>query len=208
MFRNLQLNLCLFVLSALVLPDRVLAKDLGTLGTLYPVAEKDLIEELLQRVRNMQANGELKKRHDKLVEKGKSYARRPAGTRLPRVKEYRMLKVDLSLTLQEDIRDAKGRVLHPKGRTVNPLDYRSLTKKLCFIDADDKDQIAWSKRYCEKKDKIILVNGDFLETTKTLERRVYFDQRGALIDRFGINAVPAIVRQIERALYVEEIPLD
>lgn len=54
---------------------------------------------------------------------------------------------------------------------------------------------------------MILVSGDFLAVTEQIGMRLYFDQRGYLVERFGIQAVPAVIRQSGKVLYVEEFPI-
>ena len=112
-------------------------------------------------------------------------------------------------TLEKDITDADGKILFKAGTKVNPLEVKPLTKTLCFIDGDDPEQVTWLETYCGKdaRNKLILVNGDYLAVTEKTGMRLYFDQRGYLVERFGIKAVPAVIRQSGKVLYVEEFPV-
>ena len=184
------------------------SKDLGTLGKLYPIEEMDLLETIEKKLSVMEKNGETEAIHKNLLQAGKSYVKRPKGIMLPRTKVYKATSIDPRLKLTSDIKDADGKVLFTKGTVINPLDHRRLTKKLCFFDADDSLQVSWAQKNCLGYDKLILVNGDFLKTTKALGRRVYFDQNANLVNRFQIEAVPSMVSQQGRRLYVEIFPLD
>lgn len=54
---------------------------------------------------------------------------------------------------------------------------------------------------------IVMVKGSPIERMKALKGRFYFDQAGELTARFGIEHVPALVRQKGRVLAVSEIAL-
>ncbi|WP_330996376.1 hypothetical protein [Burkholderia cepacia] len=54
--------------------------------------------------------------------------------------------------------------------------------------------------------KPILVAGSWLDLTKSWKTQVYYDQHGSLSKRFGIRAVPALIRQQDKVLVLDEIP--
>lgn len=198
------------LLAALIASSDSHGNDLGVLGKTYPIIEQDMAEAIVERLKEKQASGELDKLHRKLRDDSKAYVKRPLGRELPRAKVYRSVQFDPTVTIEKDIKDSEGRVLYPAGTLVNPLDYKPLSKTLCFINADDAEQIDWVTQYCpdEVSNKIILVHGDFIETGRKLNRRIYFDQRGKLTDHFGIQAVPTVIRQNGRYLYVEEFKIN
>lgn len=186
------------------------AKDLGVIGTAYPVIERDLIEVIQERLRQKTESGELKALNQTMLDRSKRYARRPSGVSLPRAKDYRAVAVNPVYTLDQDITDAEGKLLFKAGAQVNPLEIRPLTKTLCFIDGDDPQQVAWITTYCanDARNKWILVNGDMGALNQHTGWRWYFDQRGVLTQRFGLQAVPAVIRQNGGRLYVEEFPME
>jgi len=197
-------------LVALIASFDVIAKDLGVIGPSYPVIERDLIEVIHERIQQKTASGELGELHNGLKDRTKNYAKRPPGVSLPRALEYRAVEINPVYTLDKDITDADGKVIFKAGTKVNPLEVNPLTKTLCFIDGDDPEQVSWMKEYCSAdiRNKMILVNGDYLGLTEKLNLRLYFDQRGYLVERFGIKAVPAVIRQSGKVLYVEEFPIN
>lgn len=200
----------IILLVALIAFSKGYAKDLGVVGKTYPIMEEDMVLAIKNKLQAMQDSGELDEKNQELVKRSKGYVKRPSGVVLPRTQEYRAVKVDPTYTLQKDITDADGMVLFKAGTQINPLDYKPLNRTLCFIDADDQEQVQWLQSYCfnDQMYKMILVNGDYLETSKQLGKRLYFDQRGYLVSTFGIQAVPAVIRQSGRYLYVEEFEID
>lgn len=196
-------------LVALIASCNATAKDLGVIGNTYPVIERDLIEVIHERIQQKTESGELDALHQGMTDRSKEYARRPPGVALPRAQEYRAIEVNPLYTLEKDITDADGKILFKAGTKVNPLEVKPLTKTLCFIDGEDPEQVTWLETYCGKdaRNKLILVNGDYLAVTEQTGMRLYFDQRGYLVERFGIKAVPAVIRQSGKVLYVEEFPV-
>lgn len=192
------------------LPAAAWAEDLGVIGKTYLIAEQDLIEAIKERIAEKQGSGEMDALNDELVSKGKQYAKRPPGASLPRASSYRAVEVVPEYTAPNDIVDATGKVIYPKGTTVNPLEMTTLTKALCFFDGDDSRQVEWIKEYCTSniENKLILVSGDVGQMGKEFGRVVYFDQRAYLVGRLGIEALPAVIRQSGTSLYVEEFPMD
>lgn len=201
---NLRLLVALSLFS-----NGVLATDLGVIGTVYPIKEKNLIEHIRDKLVQKEQSGELVQLHGKLKDQAVAYAKRPGGISIPRAGAYRALEINPTYTLDRDITDADGNVLFKAGTQVNPLDIRPLTKALCFVDGDDKEQLEWVRRHCtaNTRNKIILVNGDIEVAGKYLQRRVYFDQQASLVAKFQIQALPAVIRQSGKVIYVEEFPV-
>lgn len=191
------------------LSNSVVARDLGKLGPTYPIAERHFIEYVQEQMAAKQASGEVDQVHKGMADRAVEYVKRPPGTDLPRAQEYKVFSYTPMYTLDRDIKDAEGKVLFQKGTTVNPLRVKPLTKSLCFINGDDEAQVKWMVEHCSKnlKNKLILVKGNYQDLTNQLQMRLYFDQRGVLIERFKIGAVPAVVSQKGTELYVEEIPV-
>ena len=183
----------LFPLGALLLaalPASLQARDYGQRGAVFPVIERDLLEQIHARLAQMEKSGETARLNEEL--KRRTIARQWA--------------FDPTITLAADIRGAKGELIHAAGTRVNPLDSVKLRGDLLFLDGDDPAQVAWSLRQ-EVNAKLILVKGAPLELMKARQRRFYFDQGGKLTDKFGIRATPARVRQNGRMLEVSEIAL-
>ena len=190
-----------------MLPASLQARDYGQRGAVFPVIERDLLEQIHSRLTAMEKSGEIARAGQELKRRTIARVNRPlpvAG--LIRAHESRSWAFDPTITLAADIRGAKGELIHAAGTRVNPLDSVTLRGPLLFLDGDDPVQIQWALRQAANA-KLILVKGAPLELMKARQRRFYFDQGGKLTEKFGIRAVPARVRQNGRVLEVSEIAL-
>ena len=195
------------LLAVLLCPTEVLARDYGQRGTVFPVIERDLLEQIHSRLTQMERSGETARLNEDLKRRTIARVNRPdpvAG--IVRASEARRWQFDPTITLAADIRGAKGELIHAAGTRVNPLDSVGLRADLLFLDGDDPDQLAWALKQ-DTNAKLILVKGAPLELMKARQRRFYFDQGGKLTERFGIRSVPARVRQQGRLLEISEIAL-
>jgi len=192
---------------ALLLAGPAQARDYGQQGAVFPVIERDLLRQIHARLIAMEQSGETKRLNEELKRRTVARVDRPepvAG--LIRAEAARRWLFDPTITLETDIRGAKGELIHARGTRVNPLDSVELRADLLFFDGDDPDQLAWALRQAPGA-KLILVRGAPLQLMKARQRRFYFDQGGKLCAHFGIRAVPARVRQQGRLLEVSEIVL-
>lgn len=197
---------CLFAI-ALAVPATASARDYGQQGAVFPVIERDLLEQIHARLTAMERSGETARLNEDLKRRTLARVERPAPVAgIGRASEERRWTVDPTITLAADIRGARGELIHPAGTRVNPLDSVALRGDLLFFDGDDPDQLAWAMRQ-QAGAKLILVKGAPLALMKARQRRFYFDQGGTLSGKFGIRAVPARVRQQGRMLEVSEIAL-
>ena len=195
----------LLLAAILALPAPVAARDYGQQGTVWAIAEPDLLAQIHARLMSLEKSGETAKLNEELKRRTIARVNRPepvAG--LVAASATRRWRFDPTVTLERDIADDKGRVVIAAGTRVNPLDTVRLREPLVFLDGDDEAQLAWASRRFGSKAKLILVRGAPLELMKARQRRLYFDQGGHLVKRFGIRAVPATVEQDGRALLVTE----
>jgi conjugal transfer pilus assembly protein TraW len=185
------------------------AQHVGVIGPVYPIAERSLLEVILARLREADANGTL------------AHLQRDAQTRvqreveaptpiagLTRTTQPRTRYYDPSLVVPEAIRDADGTVLVPPGTTVNPLDTVSLSRALLFIDGRDATQLERARQLLDERAgrvKLILTGGSYLDLMRRWKLPVYFDQQGHLTTKLGIRHVPAIVTQEGKRLRIDEI---
>lgn len=187
------------------------AANLGTIGPTYPVAEKNLLDVIMARLRAKEASGELK-RHEQEARDRAAYAvnnPRPVDG-LRRAQAARTFYFDPTFTLQSNVVDSAGAVLFPAGTRKNPLEVVSLSKHLLFFDARDPRQVARARELIEHyqgKVKPILVGGSYLDLMKRWNKPVFYDQNGTLVRKFGIVAVPAIVSQEGQRLRIDEVPV-
>lgn len=186
------------------------ATDLGTLGPIYPIREQSFLEQIEQRVRALEASGELKKMERETIARNTDRVNNPApveglatGTRA-RTKYF-----DPTFMLDRNVFDHEGRLMYPAGTRKNPLEVVSWTRKLLFFDARDPRQVAAARaliaRYGEDAVKPVLVGGSHLELARTWKLRTYYDQAGVLVRKFKITQVPALVSQEGMRLRIDEL---
>ena len=200
-------QILLSVLLVTATPTGAGARDYGQRGAVFPLIERDLLEQIHARLKAMEASGETARLNEELKRRTIARVNRPdpvAG--LVHASAHRRWTFDPTISLAADIRGARGELIHGAGTMVNPLDSVQLRSPLLFLDGDDPAQLAWAlSEDCNAK--LILVKGAPLELMKARQRRFYFDQGGKLTAKFGIRAVPARVRQQGRLLEVTEIAL-
>jgi conjugal transfer pilus assembly protein TraW len=192
-----------------VMPHAALARDYGQAGAVFPVVETDLLSVIRGRLETMQASGATEAMNRKLAARTRARVERPTpvagivAATTPRSWIY-----DPTITVGQDLRDARGVVLVAAGARVNPLDTVGLRQKLIFLNADDPAQLKWALRNSTALDaKLILVGGSPFTSMKSAQRRFFFDQGGSLTTKLGIRAVPAVVEQAGRQLRIREIVL-
>ena len=192
-FPKIALSVALFVCSSVLL-----ARDLGVVGPVYPIAEQDMLQTIEHRLTALEESGELTRIEEDAKARYQAYVERPEGVQLPRATKNRTYHVDPSITVPYDIKDHEGRIIHPAGTTINPLDYMTLSKQLLFFDGDDPVQVEWARAMVDGDPvhiKPILTDGPVLALMKEWQVRLYFDQRGQLVEQFGIQAVPVTLSQ-------------
>lgn len=185
------------------------AKDLGIHGVIHPIAEEDPIALIQQRLKGMEEKGELKKHNLHIQKRTKESVERPNPVKgISKATKNRIYTYDPTFTVAKDIKDHKGKVIHPKGKKINPLEMVTMTENLIFIDGDDREQKEWLLEQLKKgKVKLILVKGAPLSLSEELQIPVYFDQGGLLTQKLGIKHVPAIVSQSSLSAETTEKPL-
>jgi len=198
----------LLLAGALSLPAG--AKELGTIGHLFPIAEPDLLTFIGQRLQGMKDSGEMDRLQNEAEARVKAHAVRPAPVSgLTPAKTDRSWRYDPTFTVRETIRDMRGNVIARAGEQVNPLDKIPYSETLYFVDGDNKTQMAWVKQQLagQQNFKVILVSGNIHDSSMALDEPVYFDQYGTLTTKFGLEHTPVRITRDDRWLKVQEVAL-
>lgn len=91
--------------------------DIRTLGPTVALAERDLLDEIQDRIARLDVAGIKQGAQDRLWLK----LGRPVRD-LPLAESYRRFDVSLAFELQQPLLDAEGKVLIPAGQSFNPMD--------------------------------------------------------------------------------------
>ena len=197
------------VCAALCAAAGTRAANLGTIGPTYPIAEQNLLDFIMARLREKERSGELQRMEDLAKARAMQSVRSPKPVSgLSRVQTARTFYFDPTFTIDRNITDESGSLLFPAGMKINPLDVVSLSKHLLFFDARDPRQVEQAKALIDVyqgRVKPILVGGSYLDLMKSWNRQVFYDQEGTLVRKLGITAVPAIVSQEGSRLRIDEV---
>lgn len=187
------------------------ADDLGVIGPVYPIAERDLLASIEEKLRAKERSGELAKIMRQATERAIKAIEEPQPVSgIGVAQKARSYYFDPSVIVPYPITDDIGRVMIPAGTTVNPLDTVSLSKRLLFFDARDAQQVRKAKEVVDRhagKVKLIVTGGSYMNLMRRWKLAVYYDQAGVLVRKLGIQAVPALVSQEGKRLRIDELPL-
>ena len=173
---------------------------LEPVGKTYPIVEQDIREEFKQKATAIDL--------DALFNTHNRY--QPANLHtLPRAASDRAFTVDLTHTLEHDIKDSQGNLLYPQGFTFNPLQYAGLSGGLVVIDGSDPEQVEWFKGspYFQNHRAILLLSGGHAaEVKQELKRPVYYLTHD-IAARLQLKAAPSVVVEQDNKLTVREVRL-
>lgn len=179
------------------------------IGPTYNIIEPDMLEVIEKRLKGLEKSGEMAKLIAEAKERSLNSVQNPIAVEgLGRSKENRTYYFDPSVAVTQDIRDTTGRLIVKAGTRVNPFEFASLTTWILFFDATDPKQVALAERVGKQYDwniTPVLVAGSPLELQRKWKRRVYFDQGGTLVNKMGIQNVPALVTQERKEFRIDEL---
>ncbi|PHM59558.1 type-F conjugative transfer system protein TraW [Xenorhabdus ishibashii] len=189
-----------------------LAKELGAVGNVWKIKERNLTTVMQERLAKKFENKSEEEIQDELRKRVEERAIRPDRVEgITKATKTVIKYFDPSFTVTKDLTDHNGVVFARKGQIFNPFDMSGFTQTLIFIDGDDIEQLNWVNNFKPKtlRSKIILVNGNIKDTETQLKKKVYFDQLGELTKRFNIQYVPSIIESApdEKKLKITEIGL-
>ena len=185
------------------------AQDLGVIGPVYPIAEPNLLEVILGKLRARKWRGRHARPSATRVAGGSGEVEDPAPVGALAHPSTAALPPRPGIVVQEAIHDADGRVIVPPGTVINPLDTVTLSQALLFIDARDREQVARARKLIDERQgkvKVILTGGSYPGPDAPLAAAgVFYDQQGNLTTKLGIRQVPALVTQDGGRLRIDEL---
>lgn len=194
--------------SSLLVPT-ARSDDLGVIGPTYPIAEQHFLDMISRRLHAMQESGQLALLREQAIATSRRSVTNPAPVAgLTPTTTPRSFWFDPTYVLEQNILDSAGRILFPAGTRTNPLSMTPLSKQLLFFDAREPRQVKLAKKLIDRhgqRIKPVMVGGAYLPLMQRWKTRLYYDQRGSLVKRFGIRHVPALVSQDGLRLRVDEV---
>ncbi len=188
-----------------------MAENLGVVGPLMDIKEFDFLILIEEKLLALEQSGEIEGLKAQFLDRARQYLKRPPPVlNIFKTVNPRRFSFDPSIRYPANLRDDKGEIFYLKNTRFNPLETLSFSQALLFLDGDDRQQLDWALKF-EQTQKIealwILINGPVFELMARLNRVIYFDQGGKLVEKFGIQQVPAVVRQEAKQFVVEELKL-
>lgn len=188
------------------------AADLGALGPVYPLAERDLLQAIHDHLQKKQDSGELARlQAENIARAQRSIESPPPVQGLRKVTEARTWRFDPSVKFDEPVVDARGRIVVPAGMLANPLKVVTMPADWLLFDGRDPSQVALARKQLDEAAaakrpiKPILVAGSPMRLAEVWQRPVYFDQQARITHRLGLTAVPVRVTQDGLQLVVQEL---
>ena len=178
-------------------------------GKTYDFAEKNLLDEIQQYIKDNKSKINKQLNIYKKQAKSKIDTYKPQSIKLPMATKTRVFYPDMTYKSEFDIKDQNGNILYPKGFKVNPLKYVTLPYEIIVIDATIPQQIKWLKKQFlnTTKYKIMLSDGNYKDVSKDLNQPVFY-LTSKIIDRFKLKKTPSIIKQIGQKIEVKEVYLE
>lgn len=165
-----------------------------TIGEVYPIVEQDLITYFQSQA--VKKRADIDKLNEGLRQKTKEYLESPRVYRhIPETEKNRTRMMNPGFHVPKTITDINGRIIAKKGEFINPLLIRRPSTDLIYLNANSEKQVSWLKRYLKdhSSNKVILTEGKPIKLSKEIGQAVYFEQDGALLNKFKISAVPTVI---------------
>jgi conjugal transfer pilus assembly protein TraW len=191
----------------LLMASTASATDLGTFGAVYEIVEKDALKELQEKAKSVDFSKAVDK--NALIRRARDFT--PEDVKETRMiglaRKDRTFLVDMTYTLERDIKGEKGNIIYPAGYTFNPLNYVVYPRTLVILNGKRPEQIRWFEESSYAKDArvtLLLTDGSYGELSKSLKRPVFYAS-ARMIEAFRIQAVPSVVRQLGAYMEVSEV---
>lgn len=185
-----------------------------TQGSVYEIHEQNIVELIKKHVENNKDKIEAKLQNLKEEQKKKIQAYKPPdlSKTIAPAKKDAIRYPDPSYVLKDDIKDANGSVLYPKGYKFNPLHYIQMTDRYVFFDYTQPEQVEWikNKKFDEQLNvRLIMTDGRVFDAMKEFNREVFY-ANDQVLNRFDIQATPTLAYQEGDRIRLEEffIPKD
>lgn len=171
--------------------------DYGVSGPVSEVVERNLIEEMQERMAKIDWEAERERTLSTFWE-------RQTYTRLPRAEKNESWMIDPTIQAVKDIRTPRGDLVARAGQVINPLANQGVGLTVVAFNAGDIEQLEW----VTSKLQTMKIGGTLMLMTSELSKKEGWDHIEALyehfeqpvyllpqelVNRFQISALPAVV---------------
>ena len=177
------------------------AEVIESIGTTYEIVEENLLEKVQKKAALLDWKKESTRVHQNLL----NY--QPAErSDLPQARRDRKFSPDLSYTLPFPIRDHEGTMIYPQGFKFNPMEYIHFSQTLVVINGEEEKQLRWFREtYNDRLDvMLLLTKGSYHSLSKQLMRPAFY-LSPQITERFQLRAVPSVIWQEGKKLWVQEV---
>ena len=185
------------------LPMLVGAVDLGTVGALFPIEERDALEEIQARAAAVDWPARLAS-----IRPERAFVVAPLA--LPRAEVARVRQAIPNYVLPFDLPGKDGAVLYPKGYRFNPLAYANVPLRLAAFDGADPDQVDWARHLVTNEGwdaPTLLATGGDARALGALVGKPVFGLTRAVADLLQLERVPALLASRGEILEIREVVL-
>lgn len=171
--------------------------DFGTVGSTRPILERNLLEEIQERLTKIDGEKLKQKAVDNFWQKRQFVV-------IPPTKKSETFYINPTVQVTDDIVNPRGEVLAKKGQIINPLETMPMSNTYILFDATDPLQLEWTTKQIGKSvgTGILMLMTSQLhkdsgwdhlsELRKSFQREIYLIPK-EMVERFAITGLPAIV---------------
>jgi len=186
--------------------------NLGVVGDLVEIAEQDILEDIQQRLAQIDLNAKKREAMGRFWSKVQF-------VELPEAREAAAFELDPTIEVTEDILTPDGQVIAQRGDRVNPLAERAFTKRIIVFDAGSPKQTAYAKKLgaearAQGKSPVYMVTAlagePSFEALGALEDAMadrVFLLTTQVVERFQLRAVPSTVEARKAHFLIQERPV-
>lgn len=172
--------------------------DYGISGPVSPVVEKNIIEEMNERMANYDWKAERKRTID-------SYWSRQAYTPLPKATSTEEWLIDPTIQASKDINTPRGELIAKQGSVMNPLKGHGIGFTTIIFNANDIQQVEWVSNQLNTMTtvgQLMLITSEVSKTNgwkhiealqNQFKNKIYLMPK-ELASRFQLSALPAVVK--------------
>ena len=174
-------------------------------GKTFPIIEPDILEQVLHEAGKAKwrpTKEQMRKKVETFVPQDSIIL--PLATK-ETIREHIPWGVN-----KEDVINPDGQVIYPKGFRFNPLEFRTLNQDYLLLDLSQESHILWAKSkgyFQNRKVKILSQGGSYLLMAREYGRPIFYMKK-LVVEKFGVKAVPSLVKQVGAKLVIKEFHLN